>query len=67
MMNELHPILQLAVLVLGPTGAAWIGVKAALNGVKADVREVKEDLRAFNIALQETRERLARLEVEVGK
>lgn len=31
--------------VLGPTGAAWIAVKASLNGTKADVKEIKADVK----------------------
>ena len=31
-------------MVLGPTGAAWVSVKASLNGTKKDIKEIKETL-----------------------
>jgi len=58
MMDELHPLIQLAVLVLGPTGAVWVSVKASLNGMREDVRELKHDMK-------DVRERVARLEAGV--
>lgn len=51
-------MIQLAALVLGPTGAVWVSVKASLNGMRDDVRELKHDMK-------DVRERVARLEAGV--
>lgn len=56
------PLIQGIGLILGPTGAAWIAVKASLNGTKADVAEIKADVKEIRGAQIMHGERLARLE-----
>jgi hypothetical protein len=46
-MTDLHPLIQLAILIFGPTGAAFVGVKLTLNGTREDVREIKADVKAL--------------------
>lgn len=38
---ELHPLIQLAALVLGPAGACW----AVLNGTRSKVHETLDDVK----------------------
>jgi hypothetical protein len=38
--------MQLAALIFGPTGAAWVGVKAGLNGQRARLISVEAEHRA---------------------
>jgi len=33
-----------ASMIAGPTGAAWVGVKVALNGTRAKVKEISKDV-----------------------
>ena len=61
-LNDLHPVLAIAGLILGPGGAAWAAVRVALNGTREDVRELRADVRAMKADVQDVRERVARLE-----
>lgn len=57
---------ELAAIICGPGGAAFIGTKVAFNGLKEDVKEVKEDVKDIYKSVNLNRERLAKLEVCVG-
>lgn len=59
-------ILQSLALILGPSGAAYVGVKTAVNGMRADVKEIKGDVKEVKTVQTQNRERLAVLEVKVG-
>lgn len=61
-MNDLHPVLAVIGLILGPGGAAWVAVRVALNGTREDVRELRVDVRNMKEDIQDVRERVARLE-----
>ena len=62
MVDTVHPALVILGAILGPGGAAWVAVKAALNGTREDVRELREDVRAIKGDIQQMRERIAKLE-----
>lgn len=36
-------VIVLLAMVLGPSGAAWVGVKVGLNGLRSSVRQLRED------------------------
>lgn len=48
--------------ILGPSGAAYMGVKVGLNGLKKEVAEIKEWLSMLDQRSQTHGERLASLE-----
>ena len=54
--------LQAIAIILGPAGAAWLGVKISVNGMRADVREIKADVKEVRGVQVEHGERLATLE-----
>jgi hypothetical protein len=45
--------IELLALLLGPTGAAWVGVRAGLNGAKQDIKDIKNDSRDAKIEMKE--------------
>lgn len=53
---------QVAALVLGPAGAAWVGVKTALNGTRQSVAEIKEDVKDLRAEVRGNREEIIRLQ-----
>lgn len=61
-MPEMHPLIQFVAVVLGPTGAAWWGVKASLNGTRRAVAETRDDVKEIRTTLGQHGERLARIE-----
>ena len=48
---------QAIAVILGPAGAAFVGVKVAVNGMREDVREIKGDVKDMrkDVAAHETR------------
>jgi hypothetical protein len=50
----------IAALVFGPGGAAWIGVKVALNGTREKVREIHD-------TLEDVRDDVTTLKVDVAR
>lgn len=68
-MNELPLwiwVLGLIGMVLGPTGAAWVGVKISLNGLRGDVTEVKTGMAQQGKDMSDARERIANIEGRLG-
>jgi len=65
-MTDLHPLAQLVLVILGPTGAAWAGVRAALNGTKKSVEHLTADVREMRHELADVRERVAGLEAKIA-
>ncbi|HEX6938674.1 MAG TPA: hypothetical protein VF158_04630 [Longimicrobiales bacterium] len=65
-MPDLHPLIQLAVVVLGPTGAAWVGVRGALNGTRSNIETLASDVREMRHDLADLRERVAGLEAQIA-
>lgn len=61
-MPDLHPLIQLAIVLLGPGGAAYVGVRVSLNGTKENVRELKKDVGKLSTDMTDVRERVARIE-----
>ena len=47
---------------IGPAGAAWAGVKVALNGTKEDIAEIKTDIRAISSAVSRNTTEIVRLD-----
>lgn len=46
----------------GPAGAAWVGVKVAVNGMREDIREIKVDVKDLRNGHSDNRERIVALE-----
>jgi shikimate 5-dehydrogenase len=61
-MNDIHPLIQLAVVVLGSGGTSWAAVRATLNGTRENVRDLKQDVSRISDNMADVRERLARIE-----
>jgi shikimate 5-dehydrogenase len=61
-MTEVHPLIQLAVVVLGSGGTSWAAVRATLNGTRENVRDLKQDVSKISDNVADVRERLARIE-----
>ncbi len=60
-------LLQVAALILGPTGAAYVGVRTSLDGVRESVREIKEDVKEINRMVTSNASRIAALEVRATR
>ena len=52
-------------MILGPTGAAWAGVRAALNGTRKNVEHLTTDVREMRHHLADLRERVAGVEATI--
>lgn len=63
---ELHPIIEVVLVIAGPTGAAWAGVRAALNGTKKNVEHLTTDVREMRHDLADLRERVAGVEAKIA-
>lgn len=59
---EVHPLIQIAGVLVGPAAASWFGVKGALNGLKQSVRRIEKKIDQHDEDIARTRERVARLE-----
>lgn len=59
-------ILKFIGMILGPTGAAWYGVKASVNGMREDVREIKKRVTAIDGRVQSNRVELASMKERVA-
>lgn len=55
-------LFQIVAVVLGPAGAAYVGVRTAVNGMRADVKEIKGDVKELRGDVAKHGERLAVLE-----
>lgn len=55
-------VVALLALIFGPSGAAAVAVKAALNGARSDIRETKETCQRMDAKIGQHSERVARLE-----
>lgn len=55
-------LLSIAVLIVGPGGAAWVAVKIGLNSLRDDVAETKDRIRKIEEHLSDVRTRVAVLE-----
>lgn len=55
-----------ASVVLGPTGAAWVGVRTALNGTRERVKRIDKTLDRMDGDLTEVRERVSKIEGGLG-
>lgn len=53
---------QLIALILGPTGAAYVGVKVALNGTVERVRRTEQKVDAIEGEVSKVRVAVARLQ-----
>ena len=58
---------QLLALVLGPSGAAWVGVKMALNGTREQVKDLKGDIKALSKDVRDNRDHIIRLREHLQK
>ena len=58
---ELHPLIQLAAVVLGPAGAVW----AVLNGTRERVKDIAADSKEIRSTLASHGERLVKIETKL--
>ena len=61
-MDGIPPFVAVLLAIIGPSGAAWVGVRTALNGTREAVRDLQRDMRELRDDVQDVRERVARLE-----
>ena len=61
---ELHPFIELVLMIAGPTGAAWAGVRAGLNSTRQHVKDLTAEMREVRRDLSDVRERVARVEAQ---
>lgn len=54
--------IELVALALGPTGAAWVGVRAGLNGQRNRLERVEQSLSRIEDKLERDHESLVKLE-----
>lgn len=64
-MSNLQIVVGLAVLVLGPGGAAWVAVRVGLNGARQDIRDTKATCERMDTKLGQQGERIARVETRL--
>lgn len=55
-------ILGLLTLVLGPGGAAFVGIKFGINGIRTDVKEIKKEVSELRDSLQHVEKDIAFME-----
>jgi len=65
--TELAQIVQWVAMIAGPTGAAYVGVKAAVNGMRSDVTEIKADVKELRNGQSRNRERIVAVETRLGE
>ena len=53
---------ELLAIILGPTGAAWVGVRAGLNGQRARLERVENALSRIEDKVGQDHDQLVRLE-----
>lgn len=59
--------LQLLLMVLGPPGAAYVGVKVSLNGMKEQVKRIDDNVTSLLKDSAKKGERLAVLESRMDR
>lgn len=59
-------LVELAGMILGPSGGAFLAVKAAFNGVVSDVTEIKGDVKELGHKLEKQTIHQVRLESRQG-
>ena len=55
----MEELLLAAGVILGPSGAAFISVRVALNGITEDVKEIKKHVREINGTVSKHSEQIA--------
>jgi hypothetical protein len=67
--DELINTAKVAAYILGPAGAAWVGVKSSLNGLRNQVKDLhisdrkrEQDLGEIKDTVGSTQQRVARIE-----
>lgn len=58
---DLDHIIRFAGLVVAPSGAAWAGVRLALNGIRKDLRDIRTEFKVVDSRVQATREEMAEI------
>jgi hypothetical protein len=61
-----HPLIQLAVVLFGPAGAAWLSVRSALVATSNDLSEIKRDIKEIRDHGNDLRERIVVIETTLG-
>lgn len=56
--------IALLIMVFGPAGAAWVGVKVALNGLKSKVNDLSGAVEKLNQTILCYEHRISRLEAK---
>lgn len=65
-LSGVQALVAVVILIAGPSGAAWVAVKASLNGARQDIRDIKASVGGLTDRQSATDVSVARLEVRVG-
>lgn len=65
-MADLPVWATLAAVVFGPTGAAWVGVRTALNGTRERVKKIDATVDRMGSEVTDVRERVSKIEGSLG-
>lgn len=60
-----NEVLQLILVIAGPTGGAWIAVNMAINGTRAQVADIAKDVSAIRESLSDQRAFVSRLDERI--
>lgn len=62
-------VVKIAAYIIGPAGAAWVGVKGSLNGMRNQIKalhasdiETRQELADLGTTCADTQERIAHIE-----
>lgn len=61
-MGDIPVWVSFMTIILGPTGAAWVGVRTALNGTRERVRKIDEVTSHMGREMTDVRVRVAKIE-----
>ena len=60
-----NELLQMILVIAGPTGGAWIAVKTTLNGTRAQVTDIAKDVSAIRESLSDQKVLVSRLDERI--
>lgn len=64
-MSGVQALVAVVVLIAGPSGAAWVAVKASLNGARQDIKDIKSSVTGLTEKQTSTEVSVARLDERV--
>jgi len=63
---EIPTLLSTLAVILGPTGAAWVGVRTALNGTRERVKQIDAGVEHLRMQMSDVRDRVSKIEGSLG-